>query len=868
MAFIFRIEAIQICRRNDTTAAYDCEKAAPNISEGLDLPLDCCDNVKCDLCVQATRTYILHADTLFNPAQFFEKPTSSNGTMDTFFCASTDTRGDMIPLPCDCSKNCSGSEDFCSKFHCVDNAPCRCDVRKMQYELSHISSDVIIVNPTLISMSVCLFRLPTKGRRSRQLQEYEGAAFSNHNLTLVFNDPVVTLPEPGKLIARVSGNELILPIQQDLNVVLPPEFVAFKDTLTLIFISNSGKAVHGDISLEGKTVCRLSNCIFCRDFFFYIKCWPAYVSYLFYGCLTIFTLIVLYILKWSCQGLLTFLRTITLIFITALAFVKSLLRFFLLVGALLGTTIRNYIISFHRFLENRNPQFRPAQMNALLLLFLITMTQADCTTHAILSSEIKNCQKQTDHQLCQLFTTAEITLKGLGYESCIWFQDKQRNNIFHMKLKLLSAQCSFSSKRKYFTFPVTQHTVSQLACPQNYYCAWGEHCKNNKHFEALTDESLDYPGFTSCQPSSVGSGCAIISRMGCLFYRVYFIPDLLHSFEVRQLHGHQCTYTIAVERSLNDTVEKMTFQSSTITADGIHIDILGAYNQAPIHISDSLVLRVGDSSEAYLVPTSPSNRPMAGLVGQVQANTSFTKHFLFDRTMVNCDFFETTLRCEKTPDALEALYASKERALPLTHDLHLLSIEKGTLKSQLLSTAPVRLQLHFQNYQIAVESIDVCPRLTNSVVKTKGCYACQILSEMTFSAFSSCHAGTTSIEFQVLKLFTQSIVLETEPKEYVVKFLADQKCYDEKICLVSRNMKHCQKISFCLNEPSLQLVQLNTSYTKSFLKDDSSGSDFFSFLTLPTFNNVFLSLKMMGAILLIVCLTITIFSTCITCCRR
>lgn len=41
----------------------------------------------------------------------------------------------------------------------------------------------------------------------------------------------------------------------------------------------------------------------------------------------------------------------------------------------------------------------------------------------------------------------------------------------------------------------------------------------------------------------------------------------------------------------------MTFQSSTITADGIHIDILGAYNQAPIHISDSLVLgRIGWSS--------------------------------------------------------------------------------------------------------------------------------------------------------------------------------------------------------------------------------------------------------------------------------
>lgn len=79
----------------------------------------------------------------------------------------------------------------------------------------------------------------------------------------------------------------------------------------------------------------------------------------------------------------------------------------------------------------------------------------------------------------------------------------------------------------------------------------------------------------------------------------------------------KCTYTIAVERSLNNIVEKMTFQSSTITADGINIEILGTYNQTPIHISDSLVLRMRDASEAYLVSSSPSNHPMAGLVGQV-----------------------------------------------------------------------------------------------------------------------------------------------------------------------------------------------------------------------------------------------------------
>ena len=123
-------------------------------------------------------------------------------------------------------------------------------------------------------MQICLFRLPVKSRKSRHILEYEGATFSQHNLTIIFNDPVVTLPEPGKLIVRVSGNEIIIPIEQDLSITLPAEFVSFKDTLTLIFISKTGKAVHGDISLEGKTICRFASCFFCKEFSLHMNAGP------------------------------------------------------------------------------------------------------------------------------------------------------------------------------------------------------------------------------------------------------------------------------------------------------------------------------------------------------------------------------------------------------------------------------------------------------------------------------------------------------------------------------------------------------------------------------------------------------------------
>ncbi|XP_042911055.2 uncharacterized protein [Parasteatoda tepidariorum] len=398
------------------------------------------------------------------------------------------------------------------------------------------------------------------------------------------------------------------------------------------------------------------------------------------------------------------------------------------------------------------------------------MILADCSTHSLITSDIQNCHTREGVRKCDMFTTAEITLKGFDYEACLWFQDSRKSNLLQLKLRLVSSQCSFSTKRKHFTFPVQERTISQLACPQNYQCAWGEHCVAGKEFEGLPDESLTYPGFNACHPSSVGSGCIILSRMGCLFYRLFFVPDLLNSYKVRKIIGHHCTYTIAVERARNMSTELLTLQPTAVTSDGIFLEILGSYNQPPLHLSDSLVLRVGDPSDAYLIQSSPQNHPTADMVGQVQANTRYTKDFIFDKDIVTCNFFESTLRCEKRPDGLQTMISTKENSLPLTRDMHLLAVEKGVLKSNLLSSAPVRVQLHFKNYKISLEHNEICPKITSKDIKSKGCYSCQILSKMYITALSNCQAGTVPVEFQVLQLHTQSLYLETEPREFNIQF--------------------------------------------------------------------------------------------------
>ncbi|GBM49061.1 hypothetical protein AVEN_155819-1 [Araneus ventricosus] len=90
---------------------------------------------------------------------------------------------------------------------------------KVQYELQHITETDTIMNPTLLSVEVRLYRLPYHTKTARlRLLEYERASFTQHNLCIIFNDPVVSVPKPGKLIARVSGNEIIFDVTNDLNI--------------------------------------------------------------------------------------------------------------------------------------------------------------------------------------------------------------------------------------------------------------------------------------------------------------------------------------------------------------------------------------------------------------------------------------------------------------------------------------------------------------------------------------------------------------------------------------------------------------------------------------------------------------------------
>ena len=369
-------------------------------------------------------------------------------------------------------------------------------------------------------------------------------------------------------------------------------------------------------------------------------------------------------------------------------------RLSLLTGAFIGSILRDTYFRTQGFLENHaapHLHINRYQLVVLALFLNLSTANTDCSNHAIVQSDLKTCELISDGtKVCKIFTTAEFTLPALNTATCLWFTDKKDNHIFSLNIKLEDITCHFQTKREYYTFPVTAKHLSQISCIFNEHCGRGVHCRESKigkdglGFEAETPESLSFPGLSSCQPGGLEVGCTILTRAACAFYRTWYVPNLLETYEVSKIIGHKCKYHILLKHVENGTISQLTLTDVAYTKSGIKITILGAYEQPQLHLSDYFIQRVGRPSETHLAPACSRNRPLSGQIGQVQANMSYTNNFQFDPNLSKCDFFEDTLRCSTPSNVLQSLRVSQEYALPTERYLHLFTSRNGKLKSRQL----------------------------------------------------------------------------------------------------------------------------------------------------------------------------------------
>ena len=844
----------------------------------ISLPPMSCFIHNCHACVKAKKSYIMLKDfSLLEPETFIlrhiDEP--SGDIPSTSYQCVTEHR-----TPCDCelTENCSGDASYCNLRNCSTNSNCYCSLTYLKPLLLAVTPSVTVSNPTILSLDVCLYDKKNsllKPVLHRKLLEKETAIFTQYNMSLKFNDPILTLPDRGRVIIRSETFEHVLTVPQDLMITLPFEILAYKTDIQVIYIHDTGRTITGIIHVTGKSRCQLRQCILCLELFRNIKCYPPIIQYIFYAIIIFITLLLLLCIRLFLKSIIFIFYCFMNIFYLLYKLAKLLARCSLLIGAFFGSAIRDIVLNTYHGLElyavNR-ANIASLPLVLLLCCSIFTTTYADCNTHAIIQTDLKKCDiLQDGSKVCKMYTTSEFSLKTLSSESCLWFSDRNNVHLFSLTVKLESVSCLFHTERVYFTFPVKAKHISQVSCIYNKYCGQGVHCMKRKvgkegtHFEAETPESRSFPGLSTCLPGGLGVGCTILTRASCNFFRSWYEPDLLHSYEVSKIHGHSCSYHISLTHNENNTISRVTVSDSAFTNTGIKVTVVGAFDQPQLHLTDYFIQRVGRPNEAYLAPASHKNSPKAGEIGSVQANTSYTTDFIFDPQLTTCDFFEDSLRCVPAPDALHRMRTSQEYSLPLQRDIHLFQIKDGQLQSTLLLSSAVRIQLHFTDYKVSVQSVTICPQFKDTEIKTSGCYNCPILARMTINAHSTCEPGVVRIIFQEINIHTKAIRLNTEPSDFIIQFAAGKQCFSEKICLQSPTIVQCKTISFCLNEPTIELRQLDTNYTH--ISSVHSSANLFDWITMPNLSSPIYFLKIVGSALFIICLVITILSTLITCCR-
>lgn len=140
--------------------------------------------------------------------------------------------------------------------------------------------------------------------------------------------------------------------------------------------------------------------------------------------------------------------------------------------------------------------------------------------------------------------------------------------------------------------------------------------------------------------------------------------------------------------------------------------------------------------------------------------------------------------------SLERLRASQEYALTLQNNIHIFTINEGVLHSAQLLSSVVRVQLHFSNYKIALQTSTICPQLDGESITTTGCYDFPILARLTFTANSSYQPSIASFELQQISIHTKAVYLNLDATTHIVKFQAEENV-PLKHCLKSASLIQC-----------------------------------------------------------------------------
>lgn len=232
-------------------------------------------------CISTWETRILHENrqTLLWPERFELRQREDNkGSDEMYTCLKS------YGINCGCSRNnsCSGSKEYCEQNLCNEANNCYCNIQKAQTSLVAMVQGKEYVDPLLISYQVC-FRKIGIGRLGRKLRSITPQALKvkEEGNLMKFESPILYVQKAGVLILRKDGVEGIRQIYGESAIAVLDELLYYAGNLQVIFVDKNGLITEGNFEIEERKYCPELRCLFCKELFFYVKCLPSLLQYIY-----------------------------------------------------------------------------------------------------------------------------------------------------------------------------------------------------------------------------------------------------------------------------------------------------------------------------------------------------------------------------------------------------------------------------------------------------------------------------------------------------------------------------------------------------------------------------------------------------------
>lgn len=605
--------------------------------------------------------------------------------------------------------------------------------------------------------------------------------------------------------------------------------------LKVLSISTENRTSQGETWIVGRTSCYKYDCSFCPEDIQNFHCLDtAYQLVVVMGGICLILVALLLLLVVLCYGA-------WMLMWIAKKFGNCF--FSTPIGERAGSSTRNF---FGMFVPRVSP---------VVLIMFFCLCAESCDNFYVQQTNLSNCVADPSglFETCEMVADLQITLPYLGSTSCLTLKDENGEIVTHLEITYETARMELDYALRYFTSSFDIATEQKLRCSGRVFhsgcnsneCRSGDVSRDGEgNFDNIL--AYEYPGQTFCDLVNVGT--LIEQWPHCMFsnncfYSAFGIQPRGTVYSVSKLIRERISSVLR----LNITSASGMIDASISFDENPNV-IYGDYTMSfsisgnPVKLDmSSLYLLQSVSNDtafkAFLSEASDVNQPVAGTVGDIQANVASSlngeripsmEEIAYDPSiMMSRTFDDRTVQVSWVfqKPGIKRIATTGGAEIPGTYDGTPIKFVSDNVLWYPLSSAPSAV-LSMSGPQVFVtrSTSSVCPSF--QILEATGCRSCSRGCDMIISAKSTCLSGTAvvSTKSDEVRITTPVVYLSEDYVNVTVKFTTNQSEPTIDLCL-SSTTSECHEITFKTVEVTSGSVVNTTSQIETLVGKDTASDD-------------------------------------------